>query len=214
MQSLLYKTDYSELKIKSFDLGGTEINYKGKEVKIPLLGAYQPRNTATVLEAVSILRQGGLSISDEAIKVGLAKAKWPARFEIICRDPLVIFDGAHNPEGISAATKSIKEYFPGKRVITLTGVLRDKDYFAVAKDISAVSSEAFTITPTNPRALSAEEYAKVLSGTGCHATPCGSIAEALTLGIAAAERQNTALCCLGSLYTYSEVMNTIEKSDA
>lgn len=214
MQSVLYKTDYSELKIKRFDLSGTEINYKGKEVKIPLLGAYQPRNTATVLEAVSILRQGGLSISDEAIKVGLAKAKWPARFEIICRDPLVIFDGAHNPEGISAATKSIKEYFPGKRVITLTGVLRDKDYRAVAKDISAVSSEAFTITPTNPRALSAEEYAKVLSGTGCHATPSKSVSEALRLGMSAAREQDTALFCLGSLYTYSEIMDIIEKSDA
>ena len=214
MESKLYKTDYNSLKITKSDLNGTTLSYKGFEARIAMLGAYQPRNAATVLEAVAILRSGGLEITDEAVRLGLASAKWPARFEIIGRNPTVIFDGAHNPEGISAAVESIKTYFGEKKVVILTGVLRDKDYRAVASSIATVCAQAFTITPDNPRALSAEELAEVINNHSCHATPCGSIAEALTLGIAAAERQNTALCCLGSLYTYSEVMNTIEKSDA
>ena len=162
MESVLYKTDYSELKIKSFDLSGTEINYKGKEVKIPLLGEYQPRNTATVLEAVDILRRQGISIDDEAVKKGLLGTKWQARFEIIHENPTVIFDGAHNHQGILAATESIKGYFNNKKVVILSGILADKDYNAVAQTLATVADTVYTITPSNPRALSAEKYASVI----------------------------------------------------
>lgn len=214
MESVLYKTDYSELKIKSFDPSGTEINYKGKEAKIPLLGAYQPRNAATVLEAVEILRNEGISIPDEAIKKGLLGTKWQARFEIIAKNPTVIFDGAHNHQGILAATESIKGYFKDKKVVILSGILADKDYNAVAQTLATVADTVYTITPSNPRALSAEEYASVIRSHSCPAVACGSVAEALALGISRAKEIDTALCCLGSLYTYAEVMANIEKSDA
>ena len=207
MQSTLYKTDYSALEITKSDLTGSEFSYQGNEYKITLLGSYQPRNAATVLEAVKRLP---LAIGEEAKRRGLLKAKWPARFEIIKKDPTVIFDGGHNAEGISAAVESIKTYFGKKRVVVVTGVLRDKEYGKIADAISSVALEAFTVTPNNPRALSAEEYAGVLS---CPARACENIDEAVRLGIESALINGTALLCLGSLYTYSEIISLIEKSD-
>ena len=210
--SEFYETDYSALSIKSSDLSGTIFDYRlNKNVRIPLLGLYQPRNASLVLDAIDILRDRGLKISDEAIALGLANAKWRARFEIIGNEPLVIFDGAHNPQGIRAAVDSIKTYFGEKKVAVFTGVLKDKDYNAIAKTLSEVADTAFTITPDNPRALSAEEYAKVLEECGIAATPCQSISEALALGKEAAKSANTALCCLGSLYTYVEVIKAIHR---
>lgn len=210
--SEFFETDYSSLSIKKTDLSGTVFDYRRfRDVKISLLGLYQPKNAALVLDAIEILRTRGMSISEGAVARGLAEAKWRARFEIIERDPLVIFDGAHNPQGIRAAVDSIKTYFGDKRVCVFTGVLKDKDYNVIAKTLSEVASTAFTITPDNARALSAEEYAGVLESYGIAATPCKSISEALTLGRVAAKSADTALCCLGSLYTYVDVIRELKK---
>ena len=211
-QSILCKTDYSKLKIHSYDLSGTVFDYKGRQdLKISLLGAYQPRNAAIVLDAIDNLSGIGLYVSEEAIRRGLMKAKWPARFEIIGRDPMIIFDGAHNPQGVDAATESIRGYFGDERVMIISGVLKDKDYMHISKSIAGVADSVYTITPDNPRALAAREYADVITSLGVDAHPCGSISEALALAKAKAMAKNKAICCLGSLYTYSEIINLVEK---
>ena len=210
MQIPLYKPSYHMLKIASFDLDGTLLHYKMRHnIKLPLLGSYQLKNVAIVLDAISLIDDVGLFVSYEAVKEGLANVKWPARFEIIGKDPTVIFDGAHNPQGVRAAVQSIKDYFGDKKVVLLTGVLKDKDYNDIAKVLSEVSDQAFTITPTNTRALSAQEYADVLKNEGVSAIPCSDVSEALSLGISAAKENGTALCCLGSLYTYGEITKSL-----
>ena len=209
-ETTLYKTDYVSLKISSMTLEGSSFDYRSrKDIFVPLLGEYQPRNAAVVLDAVDILSRGGLPIGEAAIRDGLALAKWPARFEIIGENPTLIFDGAHNPQGIRAAVDSIKSYFGDKRVVIISGVLKDKDYRAIAGSLAEVAERAYTITPSNPRALSAAEYADEISALGVSATPCGSIEEALSLGKKRATELNTALFCLGSLYTYSDVIRLI-----
>ena len=206
-----YTTEYERLAVKHADLEGCIFDYaEFQNVKISLLGLYQPKNAATVLSAVKILKELGLSIPDSAIYEGLKKARWSARFEIIAREPTVIFDGAHNPEGIDAAVKSIKEYFGKKKVVVFTGVLSDKDYRIIAKRLSEIADYAFTITPDNKRALSSEDYSAVLSEYGVKATPCKTVKEALDRGRKKAAELDSALCCLGSLYTYSQVVNDLK----
>ena len=210
MGSEFYHTDYSSLSIASADLSGTNFNYKDrKNLRISLLGSYQPRNAALVIDAVNLLRRQGLKIDDDALQIGLENARWSARFEVIAKNPTVIFDGAHNAQGIEAAVESIKQYFGKQRVVVFTGVLRDKDYDAISSKISEVANAVFTITPDNPRALSAEEYADLFRVKGVPATACVSVSEALTLGKQTASEGNTALCCLGSLYTYKEVTDCL-----
>ena len=202
--------DKSSLDIVSSDLTGSTFNYLGyKEVKLPLLGLYQPSNAANVLCALEILKAKGITVSEKAVREGLLAARWPARFEIISRDPLIIFDGAHNPEGIETAVTSIKRYFGDQKVCILTGVMKDKDYNYIAGKFAEISDRAFTITPDNPRALPAEEYAKVLNGVGITATSYASVADALDEAKKYAKETNTALLCLGSLYMYCEVIDKI-----
>ncbi len=208
----LYLTQREALSVEHMSLLGTNLSYKShKDILIRLLGGYQPYNTANVLEAVDVLREGGLSIPEEAVKEGLARATWPARFEIIANTPLVIYDGAHNAEGIRAAKESIEAYFGSERVIAVSGVLKDKDYEFIAGELSEVADTVFTITPDNPRALSSSEYASVLRGKGVNATACESIDEAVRLAVAGAKEKERALVCLGSLYTYGEVSEAVRK---
>jgi dihydrofolate synthase/folylpolyglutamate synthase len=206
------RTDYSKLSISSATLDGAEFDYRSRVgVKIKLLALYQPKNASLVLDAVDILRERGLDIPENAVCEGLLAASWRARFEIIGKEPTVIFDGAHNPEGISVAVDSIKHYYKDKRVVVFTGVLRDKDYLTIARKISEIADSAFVITPESPRALAAEDYAEVLRGFGVDAVAMGSFREALTRGIAAAKAKDTALVSLGSLYTYSSVVDIVKE---
>lgn len=210
MNAEYHFADKSKLEILSSDLSGSLINYgERKEIKLPLLGLYQPLNAANVLCAVDLLKSKGFTVTEEALREGILAARWPARFEIISRDPLVIFDGAHNPEGIEKAVESIKRYFGDRKVSVLTGVMKDKDYNFIAGKFAEIADRAFTITPQNPRALPAEEYARVLEGVGIEATHYASVADALSDAKAYAKSSGAPLVCLGSLYMYCEVIEAI-----
>ena len=106
--SEFFFVDYEKLQNINATLDGTTLDFcEHKDIKIALLGLYQPKNTAVVLSAVDILRKEGMDIPESAVKKGLLAARWQARFEILSREPLVIFDGAHNPQGIDSAVMSI-----------------------------------------------------------------------------------------------------------
>lgn len=204
--SEFFDVDYSEIKNLDSTLDGSRFDFKSHtDVKIKLLGLYQPKNASLVLSAVDVLRARGMDIPEDAVKSGLLSACWPARFEIINENPLIIFDGAHNPQGISSAVESLRHYFGGG-VYVLTGVLRDKDYKFIAKKLSEVARRAFTMTPDNKRALSAEEYARELSAVGVSALPSPDIKTAFLAARKAAEADGVPLVCLGSLYTYCDVI--------
>ena len=209
------RSDYKRLAVNSLTLDGTLFDYKTrKNVQISLLGVYQPKNASLVLDALDILRPHFPTVTEESIRKGLLAARWPARFEVISNSPLFIFDGAHNPQGIDAATEGIKLYFPSEKVVAVSGVLRDKDYCAIAKKISEVASDAFTITPDSPRALSADEYATELDKNGVKAVACASISEAVKRAKELAKQENKSVVCLGSLYTYAEVISAVKQQDS
>ncbi len=202
--------DYRLLRNLRGNLEGSVFDFGDhRDIQISLLGTYQPRNAAVVIRAVEMLREMGLTVSDAALRVGLRNAMWHGRFEIISKDPLILFDGAHNPQGIGSAVESIRYYFGDKKIYVLTGVLRDKDYQAIATDLATVSDRAFVMTPDNPRALSASEYADTLRQKGMEATAYGSLTEALEAARGAARRDSVPLICLGSLYVYSSLIQLI-----
>ncbi len=193
-------------------LEGTLFDFgERKDLRLSLLGLYQPKNAATVLTAVDILTQKGFSVPESAVRTALATTVWHARFEILGSDPLVIFDGAHNPQGIAEAVNSIRTYFPHQKILLLTGVLRDKDYQEITAMLAEVALRAFTVTPPSPRALSAEEYAQTLEKAGIPAQAYASVEDALRIAKACAQNTGAPLLCLGSLYLYKSVFPFFEQ---
>src|SRR5699024_5186377 len=69
---------------------------------LPLLGEHQMKNASVVMACVKELRGRGWTISDEALQKGFASVSFPARMEVLSESPLVLLDGAHNPEGTAA----------------------------------------------------------------------------------------------------------------
>lgn len=204
--SAFAEVDYTTLAVTHAGLDGATFDFGAhKGVKLRLLGTYQPRNAAVVLTAVDILRGDGLDIPDRAVLEGLATVSWPGRFELLANDPPIIFDGAHNAQGVSAAVETIHHYFGDQRVYVMTGVLQDKDYYAIARAIATVAERAFVLTPDNPRALAGEDYARLLENNGVPSVAYPSVREAYDTAVAAARDTNTPLVCLGSLYTYASL---------
>ena len=92
---------------------------KGQEYTIHLLGEHQLQNAALAIKAASLLAERGLLISSYNIQEGFKKAYWPGRLEIICNEPLVLVDCAHNLAGMQELARVIpslsrrNQYFGG-----------------------------------------------------------------------------------------------------
>lgn len=208
--AVLNKVDTSLLNVKSYSLDGTVFDYKNlTDIKIKLPGVFQPLNAVNVLAAIDILKSKGFSIENSSIYEGMSETVWRARFEVICKEPLIIADGGHNPEGIVAAVESIKLYFGNDKVNIITGVMKDKDCRFIAETISQVAENVFCITPDNPRALPAEEYSGLFSEVGVKSLACDSVEQAVSLAINLSKINKLPIVSLGSLYMYSEVLQAV-----
>lgn len=205
-----YCVDRSSYKESSATLEGTVFDYLHyTNLHLPLLGAYQPYNATLVLSAVCLLREQGFSIAEGAVREGLLAVRWPARFELLSRDPIIIYDGGHNPEGVRAAVASVKAYFPNQKVNLLGGVMADKDRGEMIETMKPITARAFAVTPNNPRALTADEYAAQLASFGIPATSYASVAEGVKAAIESSKKEGIPLVCLGSLYLYEEVEKAV-----
>ena len=190
----------------SRDLSGQCFSVEGLSLKTSLLGTYQLTNAATAVSAAKLLQ-----IPDEAIIRGIENARWEARFELLQKDPLFFCDGGHNAEGAKVLYESLNAYFPGKKIIFITGVLKDKDYEKMYEIMLPLAECFFTITPKNERALSAEALAAFLNqkqGQEDFAIPCSSVEEAVELAIKRADHK-TIVCSFGSLYFQGEVRRIV-----
>ena len=196
--------DYSDVSGVRFSLDGMEFDYKDKLYKVPLLGVYQLNNALNVIFCSEILTKKGYNIDYGDIRRGLAKTEWHGRFEMLRRDPNVIFDGAHNPDGIRFASESIERYFGRKKVAMLIGVMADKDYRLYSEMLGNHAAKVFTVKPDNPRALDSASLAKVFSEKNISAESFDVLADGVKSAYEYAKSRNIPLIALGSLYMYRE----------
>ena len=208
----LITTEHGSLKTLKSDLSGTTFDFKEyKSLFLPLLSSYQPLNAANAITAAEFLGSNGFNISINDIFSGLKNSQWKARFELLSQNPVVIFDGSHNPQGVTATVNSIKQYFPGQKVNILSGVMADKDFKFIAKVLSEVANNVYCITPNNPRSLKSDEYSNVFKILNINSTAFENIGEAVQIAVSASQENKIPLICLGSLYMYADIYSALQK---
>ena len=178
---------------------GQTFAYKGEAYALSLLGAHQLNNAATALTVVDTLRGAGWDIPENAVKTGLAAARWPARFEIVGEKPYFVVDGGHNPQCVATTADALERYFPNLRRILLVGVLADKDWRRMMDTLAPLADGFVAVAPDSERALGAPELAGYLKQYGKEVICAESIPE----GVAAAKvlsGENGMVCSVGSLY--------------
>lgn len=215
--------DFSRLRIDAAPTAGSPqwaFSYRSFEgLATRLLGAYQPYNAAVALEAVEALRGRGWSVTDDAVRAGIAQATWPGRFEVVGRAPTFVVDGGHNPQGARALADSLEQVFPGVRPVFLIGVLEDKDYPEMLEAILPLGSAFVCITPDNPRALPAHKLARAVRWTGQDLLGCSAcvnpyVARSAADGVARARELAGAdgmVVAFGSLYSIAEVVRALRE---
>ncbi len=145
--------DISKLKDIKCSVLGNSFIYDNMHYQTSLGGDFQIENA---LIAIKTLKNCGLSINENHIKEGLKNAFIPARLEVVSRDPIIIIDGAHNPDGAHSLTVALKEYSDSTAII---GVMRDKNYNEVLAKTLPFCKNVVCVRPDVPRALSAEKLA-------------------------------------------------------
>lgn len=205
----LHKADFDAIVPVSHGFDGQTFDYRSwKGLRTPLLGAHQLKNAAVVLTVVDCLRERGWRIPDEAVVTGIRDVVWPGRFELLRRDPDFIVDGGHNPQCLEALAQNVRDYLAGRDITALTGVMADKDYTHMYATMAPLVSRFITVTPGNPRAMPAEDLAKVLAPFGKPVTVCTSVQEGVRTAMEQAGPQGLVLS-FGSLYMTGDVRNMV-----
>lgn len=151
-------TDPTAFTARARTIDGQVFDYRARQhLRIQLLGNYQMENAMAVLDIIDCLIRRGWGITENAIRAGLAQATWPGRFEVLSREPLLIVDGAHNPNGVEALVDTIRAYFPDQKINFVMGVMKDKDYHTMLRLIAPYAARFITELPDAHRALRPEQ---------------------------------------------------------
>lgn len=198
--------DFGKIKALSADLQGQTFQYKQfPELTVHLLGAHQLKNAAVALETISVLRKAGWEIPDEAVVQGMDATRWPGRFEVLQDNPLVIVDGAHNPQGVESLIAAVKEYLPGQHIVCVTGVLADKDWKPMMDRLKTVVSDFVAVTPDSPRALGNVRLARYLTDREHWVSVADDVEKGLTGALERAKATGGMVLACGSLYMAADV---------
>ncbi len=143
-----------------FNVQGLAAEYK--DLFIPILGAYQVENAALAIASVEAFLGGGtLAITDDVLRVAIADASSPGRLQILSREPLLVLDAAHNPQGAQVLGQAIAEVFSKQTFVGVVSVLAEKDARAILRTLEQSLAEIIITKSDSPRAIAVEELAEL-----------------------------------------------------
>ncbi len=195
--------DSQAVTLHSMDLYGEKMDYKGLSLQVPLIGKHQILNCITAVETLFQLRKLGFVIPDAAIQDGISEVRFPARMEILCRDPLVILDGAHNPSGLAALASAL-DLVPSQRVCAVIAMMRDKDCEQALSLLLPKVSRVMAVSASNPRSHTGESLAAICRRHCGQVDFRESAQEGLKDALAQLEPGEALVAC-GSLYLASDL---------
>lgn len=213
------------------DKGVRRFSFRDMDYETALLGSYQMMNAACAIASARAISQS-YRIDERAIYEGIRDARWPARFEIAHMRPLVVIDGAHNPDGANMLARSLADlssaigHDSDARIAFVVGVLADKDYEQIIMPVADLASSFYTYTPPNPRALSASDLASCIrdildrgkSFQAGHQCRCDEDSTKIVACDSAEQAMKTALkeegpegiiVAFGTLYSISEIRSAL-----
>ena len=171
------------------------------DVYVSQFGDHQGDNASLAIAAFEALVEQEL---DEPVLDALGDVAVPARFEVVARQPLVVIDGAHNPDGLAAAAATLADQFTVLGTVTwVLGMMSDKDPDAMLAAIGASGARCDLVVccaPDWPRALPAADLADAARNRGIDAEIATDVTEAVERALALSGDED-AVVVTGSLYT-------------
>jgi dihydrofolate synthase/folylpolyglutamate synthase len=176
------------------------------QVSIPLLGDFQLENAATAVGALEVLASEGSAISAANIVQGLAKVKWPGRFQILQEHPIVLIDGAHNVASMRRLVSNLTAYFPRKQIVLVFGTSCDKDIPGVVNELVPLSPQVIVTQASHSRAAPLSTLTAEFTKHGVEPETKGTVPEAISRAMSLADKTDV-ICVTGSLFVVAEALD-------
>ncbi len=182
-----------------------------ESLHIGMIGAHQSVNAALAIAAVNALSRDGVAVPDDSLRQALAAVRLPGRMEIVGDRPMVLLDGAHNPDKFAALLDTLRQ-LPGTRKIFVVGFTARHDYAAMLAMLAPVADHIVLTSfemhsDFGPgRGVNVDELSAILAGLKpkgtwhAAATPRDALAAAR-----AAASPDDLICVTGSLYLVGAV---------
>lgn len=183
-----------------------------EHLPVPVLGEHQAVNCGLALALLDQLKAKGLKIDDRLAMQGLAEVELPGRMELICQDPRVLVDGAHNAASIQALMRGIGQHIPYDSMVMVFGCAADKDIRGMMEQVATGADKViFTRAQSSGRAAEPKDLAEIYSelSDGRIAQVTDSLTDALNLANNAISREDL-ICVTGSFYLVGEAKDLLK----
>jgi dihydrofolate synthase/folylpolyglutamate synthase len=197
-----------EIQVSSTSLGwdGHFMNVSGpgfhhSDLRLPLVGDYQPTNAALAVAAAHVLDDVG----DDAVREGLGSTSWPGRLQLISTHPRVILDGGHNPAAMLKTASALRRLIGNERLVAVFAMLSERDPVQLISALRNFQPEVVVFTEpasAGGHTVPPSELAKIY-GAGAHTLLPASAALARAKELAGGDG-NVLVC--GSLYLVGEIL--------
>jgi len=181
-----------------------------EDLLVPLHGAHQVDNAATAIVAVESFFDRLLD--ETVVQEAFRSVTMPGRFEVVSHSPLMILDGAHNPDGAKAASRTLQDEFDvaGRRVLVV-GMLGGRDVVEMLESLDARNADlVIACTPNSPRAVAATDVAAVVRAMGVMVEQIDDVATAVQRAIDVSTEDDVILVA-GSLYVVGAARTAVEE---
>ena len=169
------------------------------DIALNLLGVHQMKNTDVVINIVEVLQSQGIEIKKSSILSALENVTWIGRMEIVKSNPVVMLDGAHNIDAIKQLAQSVKKYFSYKKLILITGILKDKQVDEMSEILAKLSDKIIAVEVDSVRRTSKDALIESLKKYNKDVEGSDDYKEALDKALSYADKDDMILIC-GSLY--------------
>ncbi len=194
---------------QKFELRG--FNNKSYIFKTSILGKYQAVNASTAVMMVKGLFQLISKKDEDSIVRGVKNTVWPARFEIIKKNPYIIIDSAHNKNSAKNLAETIRAIFPKQKIILICAVSKDKDTRGICAELNNIAKDIILTKANHPRAefFSLEKGRRLFPRKKI--SVIGNSKEALSLALKKAKKKDIILVA-GSVFIAGEIRKCIKKA--
>lgn len=180
-----------------------------RNLELSLSGDHQYENAALAMAACECLVANNLcDVSEAHIREGLLKTEWPGRLEVAGTNPYLILDGAHNLMAARLLRRHLEKYFSDRNITLVVGILDDKPYRSILKDLISPCHRVIITSPKIDRAIPGDRLEPIVREHASDVTVREDVADAVKLALSRADKDDV-ICVAGSLYVVGEAKTAL-----
>jgi dihydrofolate synthase/folylpolyglutamate synthase len=180
--------------------------HRRENLRLGLEGWFQVGNAALGVAAADCLVQLGFPVTEEGLRTGLAKVRWPGRMDTVSWEPEVLVDAAHNPAAVEVMLPEIRQRLVGRTGVLLFGSMKDHDHRGMLELLARLNFKSAVFTKSkSARSASPFSLARAWDGPA-------EVVEPVPRALARAQElagSSGLVVSLGSIYVIGEVMSAV-----